>query len=58
LTASLKSQRKRIPQGLARVRKAVPPPGKVFKNKKRDTRQRAKKDLRQRLEESILLKSS
>ena len=54
----LKSQRKRIPQGLARVRKAVPPPGKVFENKKRDTRQRAKEDLRQRLEETTPLKSS
>jgi hypothetical protein len=55
---SLKSQRKRIPQGLARVRKAVPPPGKVFKDKKRDTRQRAKEDLRRRLEETTPLKSS
>ena len=55
---SLKSRRKRIPQGLARVRKAVPPPGKVFKNKKRDTRQRAKEDLRRRLEETTPLKSS
>ena len=55
---SLKSQRKRIPQGLARVRKAVPPPGKVFENKKRDTRQRAKEDLRRRLDETTPLKSS
>lgn len=55
---SLKSRRKRIPQGLARVRKAVPPPGKVFKNKKRDTRQRTKEDLRRRLEETTPLKPS
>ena len=55
---SLKSRRKRIPQGLARVRKAVPPPGKVFKNKKRDTRQRAKEDLRRRLEETTPLTPS
>lgn len=55
---SLKSRRKRIPQGLARVRKAVPPPGKVFKNKKRDTRQRAKEDLRRRFEETTPLKPS
>jgi hypothetical protein len=47
-----------MPQGLARVRKAVPPPGKIFKTKKRDTRQRSKEDLRQRLEECTPLKSS
>jgi hypothetical protein len=48
-----KSQRKKIPQGLARVRKAIPPPAKVFKSKKSETRQRSKKDLRQQLKESL-----
>jgi hypothetical protein len=55
---ALKSQRKRIPQGLARVRKAVPPPGKIFKSKKGDTRQRSKEDLREELKERLPPKSS
>ncbi len=43
---------KRIPPGLARVRKEIPPPGKVFKSKRNDTRKRAKEKLQQELKES------
>jgi hypothetical protein len=56
--SALISQPKRIPRGLARVRKAVPPPGTVFKDKKRDTRQRSKEDLREELKERSPSKSS
>jgi hypothetical protein len=43
---------RRIPQGLARVRKELPPPGKIFKSKKRDNRKQSKEELRRELRES------
>jgi hypothetical protein len=59
LNASLKkSQSKRIPIGLAQVRKELPPPGKVFKSKKTDSRQRSKEDLRQKLKADLSRESS
>ena len=45
---------KRIPPGLARVRKEIPPPGKVFRDKKEDSRKRSKDELRQDLKKSLL----
>ena len=50
---ALNFQPKRIPRGLARVRKAIPPPGKVFKDKKRKTRKRSKEDLQQEVKEQL-----
>jgi len=49
---------KRIPRGLALVRKELPPPGKIFKSKKTDRRKRAKEKLRRELKETLRLKSS
>jgi hypothetical protein len=41
-------------QGLARVRKELPPPGKIFKSKKKNNRQQSKEKLRRELLESLL----
>ena len=49
---------KKIPIALARVRKEIPPPGKIFKSKKTERRKRAKEELRQELRESLTRKSS
>ncbi len=49
---------KKIPPGLARVRKEIPPPGKIFKSKKNDSRKRAKEKLRQDLKETPPRRSS
>jgi hypothetical protein len=43
---------KKIPLGLARVRKEVPPPGKIFKSKKNEARKRAKEQLRREIREA------
>jgi hypothetical protein len=48
---------KKIPAGLARVRKEIPPPGKVFKSKRNDNRKRSKEKLEQELKESVSYKS-
>lgn len=58
MTAAPEKQKQRIPPGLARVRKEIPPPGKIFKSKKREQRQRAKEKLQQELKESLARKSS
>jgi hypothetical protein len=55
--ASKQTQRKRLPLGLARVRKELPPPGKIFKSKKSERRKQAKEKLRQELKESVARKS-
>jgi len=44
---------KKIPPGLARVRKELPPPGKVFREKKQDSRKRSKEKLRRELKISF-----
>jgi hypothetical protein len=49
---------KRIPPGLARVRKELPPPGQIFKSKKKDGRRQSKAELRRELQESFLRKPS
>jgi len=43
LTAATKS--KRIPPGLAKVRKELPPPARIFKSKKDESRKRSKEKL-------------
>jgi hypothetical protein len=45
-----------MPQGLARVRKELPPPGKIFKSKKKDNRKQSRAELRRELQESFLRK--
>jgi hypothetical protein len=45
---------KKIPIGLARVRKELPPPSKVFKSKHKDRRKRAKEKLQRELNETLL----
>jgi hypothetical protein len=57
LTAVSKKKTRRIPPGLARVRKELPPPGKIFASKKKDIRKRSKEELRRELQESLLGKS-
>jgi hypothetical protein len=42
---------KRIPVALARVRKELPPPGKIIRSKTTEGRQRAKERLRRELRE-------
>jgi len=44
---------KRIPIGLARVRKELPPPGKILQNKIDVLRKRAKAALRRELKEQL-----
>jgi hypothetical protein len=58
LSAVPKNKTKRIPQGLARVRKELPPPAKIFQSKKKDSRKRSKTELRRELQESFLRKPS
>jgi hypothetical protein len=53
-----KIKTRRIPQGLAWVRKELPPPGQIFKSKKKDSRKRSKTELRRELQESFLRKPS
>jgi hypothetical protein len=53
-----KNKRRRTPPGLARVRKELPLPGKIFKSKKKDDRQQSKQKLRRELRESLQLKPS
>jgi hypothetical protein len=48
----LKTGLKKVPVGLARVRKELPPPPKVFKSKKTTTRKQLKDELRKELQES------
>ena len=44
---------KKIPIGLAKVRKQLPPPGKTLKNKKDVLRKRAKAEVRRALKEQL-----
>jgi len=44
---------KKIPIGLAKVRKELPPPGKILKSKKDLLRKRTKAELRRELKESL-----
>jgi hypothetical protein len=55
LTALSKS--KRIPPGLAKVRKELPPPAKVFKSKKDESRKRAREKILEDLKETRWPKS-
>jgi hypothetical protein len=50
--------KKKNPPGLARVRKEIPPPGKIFKSKKSDQRKRSKEELRNALKETAPRTSS
>jgi hypothetical protein len=50
LTAATKS--KRIPPGLAKVRKELPPPARIFKSKKDESRKRSKERLHQEFKKS------
>jgi hypothetical protein len=53
LSAVLKKKIGRIPQGLAQVRKELPPPVKILRNRKKDNRKNWKEKLRQELQESL-----
>lgn len=53
MSAVSKNKTKRIPQGLARVRKELPPPAKIFQSKKKDNRKNWKEKLRRELQESL-----
>jgi len=50
LTAA--SNSKRVPTALAKVRKELPPPAKIFKTKRDESRKRAKEKLRQEMKKS------
>jgi hypothetical protein len=56
LTTVSKKKNRSIPPGLARVRKELPPPGKIFKSKKKDSRKQSKAELRRELQEFSLRK--
>jgi hypothetical protein len=45
-------KKKRLPPGLAKVRKELPPPAKVFRSKKRESRKRTRERLRREIAES------
>jgi len=49
----LRAAAKKVPPGLARVRKEIPRPGKIFASKRTISRKRAKENLRRELEDSI-----
>jgi len=51
---SIEQTPKRVPPGLARVRKELPPPAKVFRDKLRETRKHAKEALRRELKRTHL----
>jgi len=53
----LSSAAKQVPPGLARVRKQLPPPGRIFKSKKAEQRKRSKERLRRELNETLPLRS-
>ncbi|MGZ8499055.1 MAG: hypothetical protein ACXW5W_11530 [Candidatus Binatia bacterium] len=44
---------KKLPIGLAKVRKELPPPGKILKSKKDVLRKRAKAELSRKLKASL-----
>ena len=44
---------KKIPIGLAKVRKELPPPGKILRSKKDVLRKRAKSELRRELKQQL-----
>jgi len=44
---------KKIPIGLTKVRKELPPPGRILKSKKDVLRERAKAELRRALKEQL-----
>jgi len=44
---------KKIPIGLAKLRRELPPPGRIMKNKKDVLRKRAKAELRRALKEQL-----
>ena len=44
---------KKIPIGLAKVRKELPPPGKILRSKKDVLRKRAKAELRRELKQQL-----
>lgn len=44
---------KKIPIGLAKLRKELPPPGKILQNKKDVLRKRAKAELRRALKQQL-----
>jgi hypothetical protein len=54
----LKPPTKRIPPGLAKVRKQLPPPAKIFKDKKKESRKSAREKILRELKEARTLKSS
>jgi hypothetical protein len=49
----LSPEAKKIPIGLARVRKELPPPSKVFKSRHQDSRKRAKEKLQREIDETL-----
>jgi len=49
----LSPPRAKIPAALARVRKPLPPPGRIINSKKTQRRKRAKDELREELKESF-----
>ena len=53
MSAVLKKKIGRTSQGLARVRKELPPPVKILRNRKKDNRKNWKEKLRQELQESL-----
>ena len=54
MSAASKMKIRRIPLGLARVRKELPSPGQIFKSKKKDGRKQSKAELRRELQDSLL----
>jgi hypothetical protein len=44
---------KKIPIGLARLRKELPPPSRIIKSRKKDQRKHAKDKLRQELKATL-----
>jgi len=51
MAGSVKSAKKRIPLPLKRVRKELPPPGRIFRDRKRYSREEAKERFRRALKE-------
>ena len=49
----MRTAKRKIPVGLARVRKELPPPGRIIASKKTKLRKRAKDELREELKESL-----
>ncbi len=52
-TSSAKKTKSKVPLAIKRVRKEIPPPGRVSADRKKYSRKKAKEELERALEENV-----